>query len=889
MAAANQRLGEYILIDRIGSGAFGEVWRARHHAWADQIVAIKIPTDSRYASYLQKEGAAIGRLAHPTIVKAIAFDPYHDPAYLVMEYVDGPNLRQLIQDDRISIADAVAIMKQVLDALHYAHARGIIHRDVKPENILIDRCLAAIGFSKPGSVRLGDFGLGSTDVQNPNSIVFSADRQASTRIVGSAAYMSPEQRDGGKIDARSDLYSCGIVLFEMLTGQRPAGAESPSEVNPNVPRSIDEVFRLAYARLDHRFASAKDFFNALVPPATFNMPPTLVPQTPPMLTFAPPALGSMPPPLPPAPRATPPDPKQISGFASSLGNMLTSAARDMALRESRQENWSSRSRRSRQPRPRRESATAPLSELSRFVIAMIVLLIVGPVALMVMLSIFVHEAQTTIAPPVWPTPNAVPPRPPAAPPDEQARTPQDVAGPARWPIAGARNSNGLPPPVQQPAAQMPKPPSPPVPAAAQAAPPAKETTAVASLVPTGRMLAIPSTPDELVAAKAAAAAAQAKYDAILADDPGYQQAKSTADRAESVVKSLRDSETAGSASLAAASQKWINAKSALAEEAARVATAQNQLRITILAETAKANDSEENGRIALYSLDQLLTLDPKNPEALALRAKIRSYYFVTNSVGMTLMVIKPGTFHMGSAADEQGRFDNELQHEVRLTKGYMMATTLVTVSQFAIFESNAPYKTAPETQGYGAGASWHNPGFDQGDDYPAVEVSWYDAVAFCDWLSKKEGQHYRLPTEAEWEYAARAGSQTAYWWGDSPIDGHGCANCLDLAAKGKVAGADSFNWSDGYIYTSPVGRFKSNAWGLYDMAGNVWEWCADWLGDYPVGNVADPRGPNSGQNRVLRGASWGNGPGSCRVARRHGIPPDVRQNNVGFRIVLESE
>jgi serine/threonine protein kinase len=262
MAAANQRLGEYILIDRIGGGAFGEVWRARHHAWAEQIVAIKIPADARFVRYLQKEGAAVGLLVHACIVRAIAFDPYHDPAYLVMEFVQGPNLRQLIKNGPMPVADAVGIIKQVLSALHQAHARGIVHRDVKPENILIDEKLARSGFGKAGCVKLSDFGLGSMAVHDPKSIVISGESEKAT-IVGSAAYMSPEQREGGAVDARSDLYACGVVLFEMLTGRRPAGTESPGELREDVPAAIDEVFRKAYAREEVRFASAEEFFNAL--------------------------------------------------------------------------------------------------------------------------------------------------------------------------------------------------------------------------------------------------------------------------------------------------------------------------------------------------------------------------------------------------------------------------------------------------------------------------------------------------------------------------------------------------------------------------------------------------------------------------------------------------
>src|SRR5690348_11060417 len=137
MPAQNQRVSEYILDTRLGGGTFGEVWRAHHHVWVDQLVAIKIPTDSQYVRNLQREGVAVHGLIHPNIVRALGFDPYCDPAYLVMEFVPGTNLRSLIRDRKLSPDDAVAILRQVLAGLDHAHKAGITHRDVKPENILI--------------------------------------------------------------------------------------------------------------------------------------------------------------------------------------------------------------------------------------------------------------------------------------------------------------------------------------------------------------------------------------------------------------------------------------------------------------------------------------------------------------------------------------------------------------------------------------------------------------------------------------------------------------------------------------------------------------------------------------------------------------------------------
>src|SRR5678809_817942 len=135
MPSPNQRVGEYVLQDRIAAGTFGEVWRAHHHVWTDRLVAVKVPTDPQYLRNLQREGVAIHGLVHPNIVRALGFDPYADPPYLTMEYVAGSNLRTLIASKSLTAVDAVEILRQVLAGLRHAHANGLIHRDVKPENI----------------------------------------------------------------------------------------------------------------------------------------------------------------------------------------------------------------------------------------------------------------------------------------------------------------------------------------------------------------------------------------------------------------------------------------------------------------------------------------------------------------------------------------------------------------------------------------------------------------------------------------------------------------------------------------------------------------------------------------------------------------------------------
>ncbi len=247
---------------------------------------------------------------------------------------------------------------------------------------------------------------------------------------------------------------------------------------------------------------------------------------------------------------------------------------------------------------------------------------------------------------------------------------------------------------------------------------------------------------------------------------------------------------------------------------------------------------------------------------------------VANSLGMMLALIPPGEFIMGSPPSEFGRSQYELPHRVRITRPFYLAVHEVTVAQFRRFVTETGYR--PYRASYsardsrldyslrlsrpaGTGAlSWDNPGFPQREDHPVVNVSWTDAVAFSRWLSEKENHTYRLPTEAEWEYACRAGTTRPYSMATS---GTAFANVREIAADHQVA---RFSWLDGFKYTAPVGSFPPNPLGLCDMHGNVGEYCSDYYQDsyYRSSPVCDPRcgdvHEKGGQDarRVLRGGAW---------------------------------
>jgi len=279
---AGDRISEYILDALIGAGSFGQVWKAHHHIWKNELVAIKVPTDSQFVRNLQKEGLTIHGLKHANIVRAIGLDPYADIPYLVMEYVDGVSLAGLIETypRGMPIRDAQNITIGILRALDHAHGAGVIHRDIKPANILI------AGGPRSGepvpveAVKVTDFGLGRAGEITTASILQSGSLLAEDgrSISGTLAYMAPEQRDGGETDARSDLYSVGIVLFEMICGERPSGSDMPSHIREGLPAWIDAVFARLYTRRDRRFASAADALRTIensVLPALIGRPPPI--------------------------------------------------------------------------------------------------------------------------------------------------------------------------------------------------------------------------------------------------------------------------------------------------------------------------------------------------------------------------------------------------------------------------------------------------------------------------------------------------------------------------------------------------------------------------------------------------------------------------------------
>lgn len=260
----------------------------------------------------------------------------------------------------------------------------------------------------------------------------------------------------------------------------------------------------------------------------------------------------------------------------------------------------------------------------------------------------------------------------------------------------------------------------------------------------------------------------------------------------------------------------------------------------------------------------------------------------TNSLGMSLTLVYPGRFRMGRNDGDEIMFRTsgttadtytfgleaeKPSHTVDLTNPVFVGTHEVTVDQFRRFVQRAAYRSDAEKAGYEnqayidgtgspvktSGLSWHRPGFDQDGSHPVVHITWNDADRFCRWLSLQEGTDYALPTEAQWEYAARAGTQTAYWISNDAERLTEIANVRDATAAARFPSwTQTSKSSDGFVFTAPVGQFRANPFGLYDVHGNVWEWCADRYDEayYRSSPRSDPAGPETGEEQVYRGGCF---------------------------------
>ncbi|MCA9078339.1 MAG: SUMF1/EgtB/PvdO family nonheme iron enzyme [Planctomycetaceae bacterium] len=284
---------------------------------------------------------------------------------------------------------------------------------------------------------------------------------------------------------------------------------------------------------------------------------------------------------------------------------------------------------------------------------------------------------------------------------------------------------------------------------------------------------------------------------------------------------------------------------------------------------------------------------PEIAQEFALQQEIE-----VNSVGMQMVTIPAGSFQMGIVGgDTDAQDDEQPSRQVTITRSFRMGANEVTVGQFRQFVA----ETGHQVQGgyrfdadrrrflFSENNNWDRTGLDQTEDHPVVNINWNDAVAFCDWLSNKERATYRLPTEAEWEYACRAGTTTRFASGNGEEDMFIVGNFAHDKVETLLRPEDEDDWDDGFPLTAPTGQFQPNRFGLFDMHGNVWEWCQDtYMKTFTDGPATDPTGP-TGDNgfRVVRGGSWAHPPARARSSERAAFKTGDRNLLTGFRVVKQ--
>ncbi len=287
-------------------------------------------------------------------------------------------------------------------------------------------------------------------------------------------------------------------------------------------------------------------------------------------------------------------------------------------------------------------------------------------------------------------------------------------------------------------------------------------------------------------------------------------------------------------------------------------------------------------------------------------------YFQDCSTCPEMAVIPAGSATLGSHPQEIDRFSAERDlTEVTISSPYAMSKTEVTLAQYRRFMSETQHVSQPQIRdgaprigcnyydgksyGYIHDHSWQNPGYPQREDAPVVCVSWSDATAYAKWLCQKTGKNYRIPSSVEFEYASRAGSQSTWYWGNKSADACEYANVADRSLSKVYPNRPTFNCDDGYVYTASVAQFKANAYGLYDMIGNAWEWTDDCfrmdLTDAPTNGSAWLEEAEDGDcmMRTPKGGSWISGIGWSRAAVRSRDHAHYKSFMLGFRVAADIE
>ncbi len=858
-------LPQYEILGILGRGGMGAVYKGRQ-AKLDRIVAIKVLPETftkgddqlNFVKRFEQEAKAMAKLDHPAILSVYDFgETAEGELYFVMEFVDGMDIHQYLKlhGGKLPQEHALSICAHVLDALEYAHAHGIVHRDIKPANILLNR---------EGRIKIADFGLAKkfgdhADAEAPALTM-------SNVAVGTPDFVAPEALDRDQVpDHRADLYAVGVMLYQMLTGKLPRGNyQMPSELNPEIDPRLDEIVSTAMAAdPDYRYGSA----------GAVRADLDLVLSSP----LARVAAG------------------EPSGAVKAVVPVTTSLRGKKAP-----------------PKPASKTPLVVGLGAAALVIAGLVILLAG------------KRGEPETLPALLP--EVIVEKTPALP--LQAATPASGAPAEKTPEPIAKSDTVVPN-----AEEIVAPASPPVnssegmKAAAMAESPAEAAESERKVEPSGKTGETPVLPSTdplanlpglqtrlngyLKARRTQLAELATKYGRTL--DSRLNQA---ADAGDLKVTTAFDEEKLRVATLVASlAAPATDPRAAVSHSPALPELPEGSPETLVILRETWTNES----RKLLAALDaalqqslQALEVEltkardlEKARAVLAYRESLASETSVVASVGQAaplpseLKRTQPaaGAAALQSSPDltratKDAPFENSL--------GMKFVPVKDTDVLFCIHEVRYKDYAAYAAEAKGIDGSWRDQrgdGFaptDRPEDHPVMKVNWDDAQAFCDWLSRKESKRYRLPTDREWSVAVGIGraekwksdttpatvfkEPTTLPWGNEWPPPKGAGNYSDESRRERASHPDA-KYIDGYDdtfpTTAPVMSFEPNKIGLYDLGGNVWEWCEDWYDD-------------SKETRVMRGSAWYLAVRShLHSSNRVGLRPAARAEVYGFRIVAD--
>ena len=861
-----REFGRYKLLRILGHGAMGTVYLAED-TQLQRHVALKTPQFEKdptpdLIERFYREARAAACLRHPNTCPVYDVGQIDGTHYITMAYIEGHSLSAFIGPDKPQQERQVLIVvRKLAQALQEAHEHGIVHRDLKPANIMIDTRNEPI---------IMDFGL-ARRVRGDDNIKLTQNGM----LIGTPAYMSPEQVDGepGQVGPATDQYSLGVILYELLTGTLPfrgsvtgvlgqiltKQAPPPSQFRSGLDPRIEAVcLKMLAKNPAERFGSLNAVAEEL---ATILRTPRMT------------ASGD-------DPAKSGPHPSQsghhaavdrAGGLHPATSGVLRApkplTSEDLASLEELVHKCMARHDYDQVvqivERIPEEQRTVPLTamlERARSKADEIAFLIceIDEATRFENRAVAIRKARQLLA--IKPGHHrALEVLEQSTESEQEQQEDQEKAAPVHWThhsTERARKESWIP---------------------------------WAALAFGLAVFAIVSGGIFVYLNRSADSQDVADLDDETADLNNAQGQEQKEARAKELVAKMAPAmaNPPAGAAIGKAERRIPPTLGAVARAAATSSKARPQ---------SDAESHKPEGAAPLVApFDESTAKRAQQEWSDQLKTPIE----LTNTIGTKLRLIPPGRFRMGS--DAWGN-NTKPAHAVQITRPFYLGTNEVTRGQFGKFVAATHFKTKAEQDEGGNRPdntrrrgkweanrqyTWRHPGFEQDDSHPVVNVSWNDAREFCAWLSRAEGHTYRLPTEAEWEYACRAGTTKLYYDSESASELTQFGNVPDASAATKFpAWRPRLNSSDGFIYTSPVGQFRPNNFGLNDMLGNVFEWCSDWYdaGWYEHSPESDPAGPPSGKNRIARGGSFAS---YTESSGRWSYGPDDHVFDLGFRVLCE--